>query len=208
MVNGNIVLKLNMEGTVKLNIGGQKGCKNNAPGWKIVDLRAGADIQIDISRNSLPISDQSVDSIYTSHTLEHILPQYTDFVFKECYRVLKVNSKIRIVVPDIDLAIRAYFNNDITYLKNKNNPSKMDCLPNLPVYYLSSWFFTYKEECKYHADGGGHVHVFNKESLSYYLKKAGFRDLQIMGYNKCSREFSGCDFQRYKECSIYMEAIK
>lgn len=194
---------------MKVNIGGQKGRRKGPfKDWTIVDTREGAEIRVDIMEKPLPLSDSSVDAIYTSHTLEHIFPDKLPFVLHECRRVLKSGCPIRIVVPDIEKALKAYAKGDFVYLGDGKNPARMPWLPNKPICQLASWFFTYK----LHASGsrltGGHVMVFNNDLLRYYVKQAGFREISNYSYGKGSKIFRKCDFARYKSCSIYLEAIK
>src|SRR5690606_16778965 len=47
-------------------------------------------------------SDNSIDVVYSSHTIEHLSYDEASFVFKESYRVLRPNGLIRIVVPDLE----------------------------------------------------------------------------------------------------------
>lgn len=199
---------------MKINVGGQKGRSTQPKGWKMVDISGSADINIDISTETLPFDDNSIEAIYTSHTLEHILPDRVSFTFSELYRVLKKNSIIRIVVPDIDLALNAYHNKDYSYLRNSNAPTKLNCLPDFPIFYLSSWMFTYRnkhiksKECKLDDFLGGHVMVYNAETMRYFLKESNFINIKEKKYNKCSDIFNGCDSKRYEKYSLYMEATK
>ena len=60
-----------------------------------------------------PWSDESVDEIYSSHTLEHFdKKQGYDFLC-DCYRVLKKEGIIRIVVPDLKAFVNHYLEGDI-----------------------------------------------------------------------------------------------
>lgn len=192
---------------MKINIGGQKGKDKFPFGWSVVDCRSGADFKIDLNSESFPINNNAVEAIYTSHTLEHIFPDKIEHVLNECHRVLNVGGLIRIVVPDIDIAIKSYVKKRFDFLKSKKNPNKMDFLPSLPIYYLSSWFFSYKME-KQERVFQGHLNVFNKESIKYHLLKSGFRNIANRKYGDCSPIFRGCDFERYKKCSLYVEAVK
>lgn len=191
---------------MKINIGGQKGIDNFPKGWTTVDMRDGADIRLNLIDSPLPFQDNEIESIYTSHTLEHIFPDRIYFVLKECRRVLKQSGIMRIVVPDIDVAIKLYINQE-KKIKNKDNPTKMKFLPDFPIYYLSSWFFSYsiKENERVFT---GHVNVFTKETMEFHLRKVGFSNIHFKKYNKCSKDFIGCDFERYKESSIYVECCK
>lgn len=199
---------------MKLNIGGQKGYKTLTKQgvkseWTILDTRKGADINHDLHKGPIPLEDNSVEAIYSSHTFEHIFPDRLPFVLQECLRILKPSGKIRIVVPDVDRAVRAYSKGDISYLKDKRNPTKPDFYPNHPLYYLMSWFLTYSlDEDLEKRLVGGHVNVFNEVALKGWLQRAGFSNIKPLFYNKCSDIFKGCDFERYQDCSVYMEASK
>jgi predicted SAM-dependent methyltransferase len=59
-------------------------------------------------RRGLPFANSSVRYIYASHLLEHLKREEAEFVLKECYRALKKGGIIRIVVPDLECAIREY----------------------------------------------------------------------------------------------------
>jgi len=159
--------------------------------------------------SKLPFKDNSIDAIYTSHTLEHIFPDRLPFVLSECRRVLKSGSPMRIVVPDIEKAIQAYIKGNYKYLKDKRNPRKMKWLPDHPLCCLSSWFFTYKMSDNLNDRMiGGHVGVFNFDLMKQYLKKSAFNNIRKLSFGKGHGLFKKCDFPRYKDCSIYVEATK
>jgi len=195
---------------MKLNIGGQKGRnKGNFKGWSIVDIRKGAEFRLDIMNKNLPFKDNSVEAIYSSHTLEHIFPDKLPFVLKEWHRVLRPGAAVRIVVPDVQKAIQAYVDGDISYLKDKRNPSKLEFLPSFPIAFLSSWFFTYKSDQDSNKRLiGGHVMAFDWDILKHYVAACGFKEITRETYGNCRSIFTGCDFQRYRDCSLYVEATK
>ena len=62
---------------------------------------------MDITRR-FPYADNSVDAVYSSHTLEHLTWEEGSMVFKECYRVMKPGGVIRIIVPDLYVIIQHY----------------------------------------------------------------------------------------------------
>ena len=81
---------------IKLNIG---CCVSPKDGYINIDMiDYGQEIIRDITRG-LPFNDNSVDEIFTSHTLEHIENKDVPFVWEEMYRVLKPNGIIDIIVP-------------------------------------------------------------------------------------------------------------
>ncbi|NTW33610.1 MAG: methyltransferase domain-containing protein, partial [Bacteroidetes bacterium] len=66
------------------------------------------DIFIHNLTKKFPWVDNSVDIIYSSHTLEHLSKNEGIFFISECYRVLKGNGVIRIIVPDLLEIINQY----------------------------------------------------------------------------------------------------
>jgi len=55
-----------------------------------------------------PWNDQSVDIIYTSHTLEHFVKEDGRFFLSECHRVLKTGGILRVIVPDFRVLVERY----------------------------------------------------------------------------------------------------
>lgn len=61
-------------------------------------------------RKKFPWANESVDTIYSSHTLEHFTRLDGLRFLKECHRVLKRGGIIRIVVPDLQSIVNEYNN--------------------------------------------------------------------------------------------------
>jgi predicted SAM-dependent methyltransferase len=73
-------------------------------------------IQYDLfSLEPMPIEDNKAEVVYTSHTVEHITDEHAQYMFNEAYRILKPGGYFRVTTPDIDLAYRAYQDNDPTF---------------------------------------------------------------------------------------------
>lgn len=56
----------------------------------------------------LPLSDASVDVLYSSHFLEYIPRKRVRAFLSECFRVLKPGGQIRLVLPDLEDICREY----------------------------------------------------------------------------------------------------
>jgi predicted SAM-dependent methyltransferase len=56
----------------------------------------------------VPFPDESFDVVYHSHLLEHFPKTAAAGFLKECYRVLRPNGVIRVVVPDLEAIARNY----------------------------------------------------------------------------------------------------
>ncbi|MFK8013272.1 MAG: methyltransferase domain-containing protein [Marinicellaceae bacterium] len=82
-----------------LNIGAGK---TYIPNMINIDISSNAEITLDLSKEALPFEDNSIDLIFSYHTLEHI-PNYL-FALSEIYRVLKPNAILLIGVPYVTLS--------------------------------------------------------------------------------------------------------
>src|SRR5579884_1880181 len=86
------------------------GCGSSFhPAWLNIDQWApGTAIQGHDLGNGIPLPDQSADVVYHSHVLEHFERKDAQQFLKDCYRVLKPNGIIRVVVPDLERIARLY----------------------------------------------------------------------------------------------------
>ena len=119
---------------MKLNL----GCGPQTPdGWINVDYAFGAklakvplfdfinkrlgffsldwnkDVFIHDLRKLFPWGDETIDIVYSSHTLEHFTRNEGLHVLNECHRVLKRDGIIRIVLPDLLYIVSEYRNGNI-----------------------------------------------------------------------------------------------
>lgn len=75
-------------------------------------------IQFDFLNESiLPLESNSVDVIYCSHVLEHLTESASDYLLFETKRIAKTGAHVRLVVPDFDLALRAFLEGDIRFFE-------------------------------------------------------------------------------------------
>lgn len=82
----------------KLNLGASQ---TYIPGFINIDLSKKADISLDLGKDKLPFDDNSVDMIFSLHTLEHI-PDYL-FCLSEIHRVLKHGGRFLVGLPYVTL---------------------------------------------------------------------------------------------------------
>ena len=97
------------------------------PAWTNVDKpsthyrdRQGDRLEISwdmLKKEPLDLPDGKAEIIYSSQTIEHVTDEGVEYFFRESYRILKKRGILRIVVPDIDLAYRAYQRNDRNFFK-------------------------------------------------------------------------------------------
>lgn len=130
-----------------------------------------------------PFDSDTVDVIFTSHFLEHLNKVDGYRFLQEAYRVMKRGGLIRVIVPDLNVAI-----------KNINN-GVVDGT-------LDAFFYTSQFD-----DFSCHRYIYNFCSLSEKLKEIGFVEIR-----QCSFQEGECpeiDFLDVcPEISLYVEAKK
>jgi SAM-dependent methyltransferase len=82
----------------RLNLGAGQSA---IPGFINIDLSERADLNLDLSVDTLPFPDSSVQTVFSSHTLEHI----SDYLFalSEIYRVLRHDGELLLSLPYVTL---------------------------------------------------------------------------------------------------------
>jgi len=82
---------------LKLDLGCGENCQQGFTG---VDLYApSAKIKLDLLSPEWPWKDNTVDEIFCSHFVEHIPKDHRWPFFERCYRIMKLESVMRIFVP-------------------------------------------------------------------------------------------------------------
>jgi predicted SAM-dependent methyltransferase len=161
-------LKLRGNDLIFLELGsGPKRGENN---WTTVDF-FGVDIPWDL-RFGIPLPDNSVSKIYTSHLLEHITFVQLIKFLKECRRCLNADGEFIVSVPNAELYLNAYHN------KKYFRPHK-ECWPD-----AVSNTGSYIDQINYIAYmGNEHKYMFDEENLLNILLISGFNDAKIRRFD-------------------------
>lgn len=172
---------------------GLENISENAKGWmefmqphqgKLIDyLVKGGDLNYNLCDVDEPFpqhADNSVDIIYLGQMIEHLNPVYTiPKLLSECYRMLKPGGTLRITTPDLDLLINAYLDNSLDKF-DKEQPSFYHGADRGSKFsYIS--YASCGPDSKY-TNYDGHMFLFNKESMTIHLQKAGFN--QVVFFNQ------------------------
>jgi predicted SAM-dependent methyltransferase len=140
---------------VKLHI----GSKVRTEGWKTLDIAAGPDVDYVGDCKSLPqFSDESIETLYASHVLEHVPYWQTVLVLKEWLRVLIPGGMAMIAVPDLETLCRLYLHPESSPLDRVN--------------LMRMMFGGQIDEHDFHFIG------FNGELLRARLREAGFAEVK------------------------------
>lgn len=132
---------------------------------------------------SLPLHEDSVDFIYSSHFFEHLFKDDAAALLKNCARALKPGGTIRISIPDLAYAVSLYG------LGRK-------------VEMLDDYFFV---------EGKGsylarHKYMYDFELIKEALEQAGFSNVMRCEY----RQGKTPDIKLldvYPEVSLFVEAV-
>ena len=144
-----------------------------------------------------PWVDASIDTIYSSHTLEHMTCNSGKYFISECYRVLKKGGVIRILVPDLKKVVNEYQDGSIM---------ATEFLDRLGVLYTNydSWlknkmapFIQFPHKCMYDHD-----------TLLGLLNKAGFSAVAKEGFESSIQDIRKIEIESRVPHSIIVEARK
>ena len=85
----------------------QLGAGGNDPtGWLNTDIEpVGTEVYLDAT-DRYPFSDGSFQYVFSEHMIEHVRWEAGVAMLKECYRVLAVGGKVRIVTPNLTKFVR------------------------------------------------------------------------------------------------------
>lgn len=154
---------------------------------------------IDVSRR-FPFATESVDKIYCSHFLEHIPANKGKFVLKECYRVLRKDSVMRLVVPDLLWHAEKYVRETKIIQQNSIFPDDRTAHDK----FLETVYGAYLSNKRY---GANHCYMYDLPTLISILKKIGFKNICNCQYKEGEDE----ELPRYDtrpEDSLHIEIMK
>jgi SAM-dependent methyltransferase len=133
--------------------------------------------------NGIPFVSESLEIIYCSHVLEHLTKNDGAQLLRECYRVLKKDGLLRLVVPDLDKAFDMY--------RDGKSQEMLDL-----------FFYTSDDP-----DFSAHKYGYNFAMLDRLLTENGFKDIQKKSYRVgACPDIKFLDV--YPEYSLYIECRK
>ena len=195
-------LKLNTKKINYLNLGSGNTYKDNFInvdffGNKMIDY--GMDL-----RFPFKIETNSIDGIFSEHTFEHLSHLEVDNALSECYRILKAEAKIRIIVPDLSILIERYSSNDDEWFQKWHDLVLKDS----SRHYMKK-YFTKMFAINFTANYYSHKSCWDFESLKKVLSSNGFININKCNYNVGTPELLiDSNSEDRKLVSIYIEGKK
>lgn len=86
------------EKLIQLDLGCGRNKKEGYIGIDEVALER-VDLVLDLTKIPWPFENESVDRLYSHHTLEHLTPKEFVIVMNEAWRILKAGHEFEIIVP-------------------------------------------------------------------------------------------------------------
>jgi SAM-dependent methyltransferase len=171
------------------------GCGPITPlGWVNSDIAAGpgVDVVADI-RHGLPLAADSFDYIVAIHVLPEIPYSDLDKSLAELRRVLRPGGVLRLSLPDMDLAIKAYLSGDVDYFLIGDEVTKS--LAGKMIVQLT-WYG--RSRC-----------MFTWEFTEELLTRNGFRNITRCAYRETASLHPGItELDDRPLESLFIEAMK
>ena len=146
----------------------------------------------------IPLSDNSVKTLYSSHMFEHLSRDASIMFLNEARRVLADDGVMRIVVPDLEKIIT-------TYSKNKNADQFMEktFLSAPPIGSLKEMVYLFLSGYRHHQ------WMYDGDSLVSIIKKQKFSNVIIQNNGVTLIEEPGeLNLSEREQESVIVEATK
>lgn len=165
------------------------------PGWVNLDSARGpaVDVVWDLGRD-LPFPPESCSAIFSEHVIEHLSKSQGESLLRECYRVLQPGGVLRMSTPDTGRYLRSYAG-DREFLRHPDFPYPVET----PLDRINIVM----------REGGQHLWVYDFESLSSCMRKAGFSSVVEQGFGASLHpRMQGIDYDIRAFESLYVEGVK
>ena len=183
---------------LKLNIGSFTTMYHH--GWlnmDVVQLGQWADmyqykfVNMD-ARQPMRLGDNTVDLIASCHMLEHLTWEEGLVFLKECYRIMKLGSVMRVSVPDAEKITNYYKNNQLGMFDEINVVSAKN-----PCQSFKFWSLLFE----------GHRIAYDEVSLKKIGEEAGFK-VKRCNFNEGNKQILAETFDLLPDLSIWVEFSK
>lgn len=164
----------------------------------------------DVTRG-LPYDDETVEVIYSSHTLEHLSRQQAEAFLGESYRVLLRGGRLRLALPDLELKARQYLEDLDRLYAGETDLLPADEFMRSTLLGVESEWSLLKPASTYRAifARGRHYWMWDTPSLIKILRKIGFSRVYKLGFGESHiPEIRLLDLESRKNESFYVEALK
>jgi predicted SAM-dependent methyltransferase len=191
----NKIHRLRKKTDLSINVGAGPFGKE---GWVNIDMFRMQNVTITYDcRKKLPFASGSVSRIRSEHVFEHLdredeAPKF----LKECYRCLKTEGVLRIIVPDLELFVRAYCSGKPEEWKKIG--FDLNNSPWGPMEILNHTF----------RQNGEHKYGYDFETLRRTVAVAGFTKIEKMSWGRSLDKLLEDDLENHRPYSLYVDCVK
>ncbi len=168
------------------------------PQYAFIQFARANSIAYGDAASGLPLRDESVDVLYSSHMFEHLDRTEASAFLKEARRVLRAGGILRLSVPDLRLQVGQYL--------ESNDADAFVAATALALPRAK----TFTQVLKLIFGGNSsHRWMYDGDSLKRLLESVGFEDVQVMQPGKTTiEEPAALDLCERAAESVYLEARK
>jgi predicted SAM-dependent methyltransferase len=137
----------------------------------VVDFKRKNEVVYLDARKPFPLPDDSFESVFSEHMIEHISYLDGSQCLRECHRVLRSGGKIRVATPSLRRLIALYDSeqSDLQqrYLRWATDVFVPHADVYLPGFVVNNFFRNWQ-----------HQFIYDEDTLRYALETAGFVDVK------------------------------
>jgi predicted SAM-dependent methyltransferase len=159
------------------------GCGSNIlEGWLNSDYfpHSASVIHLDATRR-FPFEDNTFDSVFTEHTIEHFNFSEGLGLLSECYRILRHGGKIRLSTPDF-LFLKGLYEEDKSDLQKEYiqwaSDNYLEFTPYCDAIFVINNFVR----------AWGHKFIYDGRALRFSLETAHFKNIKRCDLNQSDNE--------------------
>lgn len=146
----------------------------------------------------IPLKDNSVECVYTSHMIEHLSRPGVTLFLNEVHRILKDGGILRISVPDLKIVTENYLSEG-----DANKFMEKLFVEAPPINSLKEklqlFFIGYRH----------HQWMYDGKSLSNLIKNLGFKNVKVCKKGETSiKNINGSNLFERSDESVYVEGLK
>ncbi len=159
------------------------GCGDDTnPGFIGCDLRKTAAVSIQCRSWELSQYCYALSEIFSRHTLEHLTFKEAILTLQDWNCALREGGKVEIIVPNMEFHIKQWLRakwDDINFETKMSDAN-----------WSSAGFWGWQRECDptYNDYNNSYWDVhksgYNEQSISYFLKKVGFKEIETSIYDE------------------------
>ncbi|HBW46404.1 TPA: hypothetical protein DEF17_00530 [bacterium] len=171
-------------------------------GYWSVDILPSSDVVIDLEKELLPFSDNSMEIVVCISAINYFTRLRAEEIIKDVHRILVSGGIARFGTQDMRIIAKYYLGNDRNFFFQKLENGKERFHGKTMCDKINSWFYGYET---YGGKSGKYMYDF--ETLKDIFKTAGFKIIEERKFRD-SRIKEINEIDNRPEQMFFLEAIK